>query len=385
MMNFKNIGKCILCISLLTIVPIQEADAQAGRVARSAIAKSSKLFGKKAAKKTAKEASEEIVEQGTKALSKEIVQRTVTKNAANSILNPATKVSKDLLEEVAATNIKKSLIRKAGKEISESALRSVSQEFSQQIGKAATRETQELFTRKLGTEASRELGERSAKKAMKDGAFDTQKSLGEKLKDIYHKLSIELLQKIQKSKLNKELLEIYAKGPIRLSEKEMAELLANPKYFRSYMKAKIGKKDVIEFLIRLKMDNPKQVKQILNHPELLSYIKKSIRGNKGAHEWLMVKNIEDFLFNPKWGKNGDLLAIALCKLTQKTDNVIFKAGGKHGGLNSTRFHNGLSKVIDKSTSIEELFVNIRRYAKKNLTTDGYNEFLKIFESIFEAA
>ena len=142
---------------------------------------------------------------------------------------------------------------------------------------------------------------------------------------------------------------------------------------------------MIEFLIRLKLSNPQYVKQILNNPSLLEYIKKSIRGNKGVHEWLMVKNIEDFLLNPKWGPNGDFLALSLCRLTQKTDNVLFKVGGKHGSTNSTKFHNGLSKVIEQSSSIEELFVNVRRYAKQNLTSDAYNEFLNIFESVFEAA
>lgn len=133
------------------------------------------------------------------------------------------------------------------------------------------------------------------------------------------------------------------------------------------------------------MSNPQHVKQILDNPELLSYVKKSIRANKGVHEWLMVKNVEDFLLNPKWGSEGDFLAVALPKLTQKTDNVLFKIGGKHGSENSARFHNGLSKVIEQSSSIEELFVNIRRYAKKNLTPDAYNEFLKILEQTLEAA
>jgi hypothetical protein len=99
----------------------------------------------------------------------------------------------------------------------------------------------------------------------------------------------------------------------------------------------------------------------------------------------MVKNIEDFLLNPKWGPNGDFLALSLCRLTQKTDNVLFKVGGKHGSTNSTKFHNGLSKVIEQSSSIEELFVNVRRYAKKNLTPEAYDEFLKIFEQTLASA
>jgi hypothetical protein len=111
---------------------------------------------------------------------------------------------------------------------------------------------------------------------------------------------------------------------------------------------------------------------------------KALRGKGYMHEWLMVKNFEDFLLNPKWGEQGDILAMVLPILVQKTDNIIFKVGGKHGGANSTRFHKGLAQVIDKSTSIEELFVNIRRYAKQNLDAASYNEFLQILESIFKA-
>ena len=377
MMSFKYIYRCALCILLFTVVPTTEVNAQATQVVKAV----SKWFGKKAAK----EGAEEVVEQGVKAISKDMAQKAITKNAANAIYKPSATFARKNLQEYAATNIGKTFTTKLGKELGEGALKTMSKEFAQQIGKSTSIEAQEIFIKKLGTESTQGAYELSAKKSMQKSAFDTKKSWSEKLKDKYHKLRISLLQKIHKSKIYKELLEIYAKGPINLTQKELTDLLAHPEYFRSILKAKMEKKvNVVEFLIRLKMSNPQYVKQILDNPNLLSYIKKSIRGNKGAHEWLMVKNIEDFLLNPKWGKEGDFLAIALQRLTQSTDNVLFKIGGKHGSENSTKFHNGLSKVIDESSSIEELFVNIRRYAKKNLTPEAYNEFLKILEQTLEA-
>ena len=377
-MSFKYIYRCALCVLLLVATPTNEVNAQATQVIKSV----SKWFGKKAAK----EGTEEVVEQGVKAISKDMAQKAITKNAANSIYKSSATIARKNLQEYSATNIGKTFTIKLGKDLSEGALKTMSKEFAQQIGKSSSKEAQELFIKQLGSEGSQEIYELSTKQTIHKKAFDTQKSWSEKLKDKYHKLRLTLLQRIHKSKIYKELLDIYAKGPINLTEKEMTELLAHPEYFRAYLKAKIGKKgNVIEFLIRLKLSNPQYVKQILNNPSLLEYIKKSIRGNKGVHEWLMVKNIEDFLLNPKWGSNGNFLALSLCRLTQKTDNVLFKVGGKHGSTNSTKFHNGLSKVIEQSSSIEELFVNIRRYAKQNLTPDAYNEFLNIFESVFEAA
>ena len=377
-MSFKYIYRCALCVLLLAATPTNEVNAQATQVVKTV----SKWFGKKAAK----EGAEEVVEQGVKAVSKDMAQKAITKNAANAIYKPSATFARKNLQEYAATNIGKTFTTKLGKELGEGALKTMSKEFAQQIGRSTSKEAQELFIKRVGTEGTQEAYELSAKKSMQESAFDTKKSWSEKLKDKYHQLRLSLLQKIYKSKIYKELLEIYAKGPINLTQKELTDLLAHPKKnFRYILKAKMGKKvNVVEFLIRLKMSNPQYVKQILDNPNLLSYIKKSIRGNKGAHEWLMVKNIEDFLLNPKWGKEGDFLAIALQRLTQSTDNVLFKIGGKHGSENSTKFHNGLSKVIDESSSIEELFVNIRRYAKKNLTTEAYNEFLKILEQTLEA-
>lgn len=395
MMNFRNICKILICTVLLTIAPTREADAQAGRVVKSAVTKSysavSRWFGKKAAK----EAGEEALEQGTKAVSKEVAQRAMAKYAANALYNPTIKISREALQEVSARNIKKTLITRAGREMSESALRSAGKEFSQTIGRSASVESHEYFVKRLGTDASQEWSERSAKKLMQNKAFDSSKSWSERLKDYYHKLVLKIQQKIKKSKIYKELLAIYEKGAIHLTEKEFAELLANPQYLRAYMKAKMGKKDVIEFLIRLKMSNPEYVRQILKNPELLAYIKKSIRQTSaaarggGAHEWLMVKNLTSFLLDPKWGKDGDLLAMMLCRLTQKTDNVIFTTGGKHigkgGGMNSGKFHEGLAEVIEKSQSTDDLIVNVRRYAKQNLTPEAFEEFQKIMDFVLAAA
>ena len=388
MRTFNNIARYILCALILTSTI--NTNAQTGRVLKTVASETTAAVGKWFGKKAAKEASEEAIEQGAKALSKEIVQRTIVKNATKSLLDPAQKVATEAIQEVSTANIKKTLASKVGKEISEGALKTISKEFAQQIGKTTSHQTQELFIKRLGAEGSQEVCELSAKKSMQRSAFDAKKSWAEKLKDKYHQQRISLLQKVYKSKINKELLEMYAKGPIELTEKELNELLVHPEYFRSFVR-KTGSKSKsvqtkIEFFVRLKQSShPEYVDKILSNPTIKKKMEDALRGQGYQHEWLMVKNFKDFLLNPKWGKEGDFLAAALPKLTQKTDNVIFKVGGKHGSENSTRFHLGLAKVIENSQSVEELFVNIRRYAKQNLTTDAYNEFLNILEQVFEAA
>lgn len=388
-MNFKLLSKYLFCTLIFTTVSIVNADAQVGRAVKSFMNETSTIVGKLFGKKATKEATEEVIEQGTKVMSKEIARRTIAQNVDKAIFSPYTTINANILKEVSEGNIKKSLTLKVSKEVSEIALKTASKEFAEHLGKTTTKEAQEYFVKRLGTEGSQEIHELSVRESMQRNAFETRKSWDEKLKDKYHQLRLELSQTIHKSKAYKELLDIYTRGPIYLSEKEMAELLANPKYIRSILKAKVGsKKKVVEFLIRLKMSNPEYVKQILDNKELWRHIKESIR-NGGEHEWLMVKNLKSFLFDPKWGDDGDLLALSLTKLTQATNRVNFKIGGGHGTSgrpNSTEaiaFHDGLSEIIDNSASIEELYINIRRYAKKHLKKEDYNEFLRVLQLLFE--
>lgn len=373
------------------MAPTINVDAQIGRAVKSIMDETSTMVGKWFGKKTAKEVTEETIEQGAKAISKEIAQRTIIRNVDNAIFTPYTTINRNILEEVSAANIKRTLTLKVSKEVSEVALRTVSKEFADHIGKTTTKEAQEYFVKRLGTEGSQEMRELSVKESMQRNAFETKKSWDEKLKDKYHQLRLKLSQTIHKSKAYKELLDIYAKGPICLSEKEMVNLLANPKdNIRSLLKVKVGKKkNVVEFLIRLKMCKPEYVKQILDNKYLWKDIKDRIRGGKGEHEWLMVKNLKSFLFDPKWGDDGDLLALSLTKLSQATNRVNFKIGGGHGtsgrhnSSEANAFHDGLSEVIDNSASIEELYINIRRYAKKHLNKEDYNEFLRVLQLLFE--
>lgn len=76
------------------------------------------------------------------------------------------------------------------------------------------------------------------------------------------------------------------------------------------------------------------------------------------------------------------MSLALTKLVQKTENVVFKTGGGHvsaGRANSSAsvaFHNGLSEVISKCSSKEEVFVAVKRYAKDNLSENPTKILLK---------
>ena len=200
---------------------------------------------------------------------------------------------------------------------------------------------------------------------------------------------------LPKTLIYKKLQQIKAKGPIKLKRKEIDYLMQNADKanLKSIIKVYTGSENgFLEFFIRLSDGDKKQVAQILEQPNIRKYINSAIRSAKGEggyHEWLMTKNFKSFLLDEKWGKDGHFLAIALTELTQKTSNVNFKIGGGHpssGRPNSSisaKFHNGLAEVIDQCNTKEELFVNIRAYAKKTLTEDAYRDFNAIFKSVLQ--
>ena len=215
------------------------------------------------------------------------------------------------------------------------------------------------------------------------------KSTVEKGKQKFKSLLLERL--IKRTKLYKNLKAIMAKGAITLSEKELKELLDNPKYIRAYIKTYAGDhKNFQEFFIRLAMGNKKQVKEILENPYIRKYIDRSIRqsGAGGVHEWLMTKNFKSFLTDNKWGDDGPFLALALTKLVQSTERVIFRNGGRHpssiasNSSESAMFHQRLAKVIDSCSSKEELLIRVREFAKRELAPQAYEEFNEIFKTVF---
>ena len=215
------------------------------------------------------------------------------------------------------------------------------------------------------------------------------KSTVEKGKQKFKSLFLEQL--IKRTQLYKTLKVIMAKGAISLSDKDLHTLLENPKYLRAYIKTYTGDhKNFQEFFIRLSMGNKNQVKAILDNSEIRKFVDRSIRqsGDGGVHEWLMTKNFKSFLTDSKWGEDGPFLALALTKLVQSTERVIFKNGGRHpsaiasNSSESAKFHIKLAKVIDSCSSKEELLIKVREFAKKELTPESYREFNEIFKQVF---
>ena len=202
---------------------------------------------------------------------------------------------------------------------------------------------------------------------------------------------------LPKTLIYKRLQQIKAKGPLKLKKKDFDYLMQNADKanLKSIIRAYTGSENnFLEFFIRLADGDKKQVIQILEQPKIKTYINSAIRSAKGEggyHEWLMTKNFRSFLLDDKWGEDGYFLAIALTELTQKTRNVNFKVGGGHpssGRANSSvsaRFHNGLAEVIDKCNTKEELFVNVRAYAKEVLTEEAYKDFNEIFKNVLQTA
>lgn len=166
MMNFRNIIRCILCISLFITVPTPNANAQVGQAVKSVSKTVGKWFGEKAAK----EGAEEVIEQSAKTISKEMAQKVIVKNSAASIVHPASKFSRNALTDFTSANIKRTMMSKIGSEISESALKATSKEFAQQIGKSSSKEAQELFVKRLGSESSQRSFIFTTKKSLKEAS-----------------------------------------------------------------------------------------------------------------------------------------------------------------------------------------------------------------------
>lgn len=345
--------KCML-IALMGLCSLSSSSQT-----KTAVKGIAKNFLKREVKDAAKEFNEAAVKKafayGEKEIGKNYLENAVTKQTIRNIAR-----------------------RKVFKEIEEKKLKSVLQysllKSSKQLQPTKTSAAKMLAHNEANKLAYADRIKNLRKASVKDYAKSTKQKFESKY----------LSSKIKKTVIYKDLEAIIAKGPLTLSEKEFKQLLENPAYLRMYIKT-YGGGNFQEFFIRLSMGNKEQVRQILQNPEILTKVNRMIRNGGGKHEWLMTKNFEDFLLNPKWGNDGPFLAMAQTRLVQKTERVIFKYGGKHGSTNSTAFHNGLAKVIQECNSKEELLVKVRAYAKDNLRQDSYKEFNEIFKSVFISA
>lgn len=325
--------------------------------------------------RTAKEAALDIAKRQTyKELLREGIERTGRKFTGEA-----------LGRQVAKRAIREELLKKMEKEGVESFLEYGSKKALMTLERTGS---SAIKKRMLADEA-----ENATKKSAYHLAIEKNSRLEYKFINIPTKVKETYLNsRIKKCLLYKKLLEIWSKGPIKLSDKELAYLLENPKALRNYIEIYTGdKKNFQEFFIRLAMNgNSQQVKMLIANSEIKKFINKSIRKG-GVHEWLLTSNFEDFLTNPKWGKDGPFLALSLTELVQKTENIIFKTGGGHPSssrLNSAAsvaFHNGLAEVINKCKTKEEVFVAVKKYAKENLDAEAYKEFTEIFSDVFKKA
>ena len=326
-----------------------------------------KIASKLSSKTIKKEALHSATKRSEKELLKEGIERTGRKYTGQA-----------LGEQVVKKSLRKSIMEKMEKEGIESFFgysKFVSDNTIKRIGKSKINVFNEAKRSSLSnyTNAVRNsAGESVARNAAKKSSFKSKY----------------LAEKIAKSLLQKELNTIKAKGAIELTEKELDYLLKNPKALRTYIKQKGGgSSNFKEFFIRLSMTKKGQtnIKTMMANPDIRRYVDRSIRNGGGKHEWLMAKNFTDFLTNPKWGEDGQYLALAMTRLVQNTEKVVFKYGGKHGSTYSGKFHNGLAKVIDNCSSKEELFIEVKKYAKQNLSKESYADFAKVFSNIFAPA
>ena len=118
-------------------------------------------------------------------------------------------------------------------------------------------------------------------KATKHYADLGYNSMREALNKMSNKLTIIIYKRsmssaITKTTTYKELMEIEQKGVIKLSKKELDDLLANPSdYFRGYIKAYTGDSKLFqEFFIRLANGDKDQLKTILSDPKIKEMVEK---------------------------------------------------------------------------------------------------------------
>ena len=191
--------------------------------------------------------------------------------------------------------------------------------------------------------------------------------------------------------IGQKLQRIEKKEPIILSKKDLNVLANSPDSevkgtLRGVIESYTGSsKNFQEFFIRLAKGDPNQVKALLSNNHIKDYVNSAIRRSNGGgnHEWLMCKNFEDFLTNPKWGENGNFLVLSMTELVQKTGNVTFKVGGAHGATNSKIFHDKLAEIIANSRTAHEVLGNINIYARGVLTKESYNEFRVILKDMLQ--
>lgn len=174
--------------------------------------------------------------------------------------------------------------------------------------------------------------------------------------------------------INKQAKYLQSLSKIRLTDSQMHEVKVDLiKAIKNYTN-KPSASGFEEFFARI---SPERAKQLLNDDKVRKQVAYLIRAPGGQHEWLMVKNFEDFLTNPKWKNDKYKLIASMKRLTNATADVMFKKGGGHGGMNSTAWHNRLKAEIDKSMNYEDVMRHINAYAKRTLTIESYEKFIQM--------
>ena len=322
---------------------------------------------KEGAEFAAKQAVKEATQAAAKKVTKEAVEAAANKTAKEQVERYSILFIKESGEELVEKSTRV-LIKEGAEAVFEGTVKKTTKSIGEIYGNVFVK-TPTRFVGETASAGAKNVAEATMKKGFKS------RYLGQKLKETV---------------IQKELNDMMAKGPIELSPKELKYLRNNMDYanLKKFIAKYTGDKgNFMEFFVRLSQNNPKLVKELLENPTIRKKINSAIRNSSGGgvHEWLMTKNFEDFLLNPKWGEDGPFLSISLVKFVQKTSSVVYKKGGDHfsGTLFSKSFHDGLSKVIERSSSKEELFLNIKRYAKETLTKESYDDFIRIFTDVFK--
>lgn len=175
---------------------------------------------------------------------------------------------------------------------------------------------------------------------------------------------------------------------IQLTISEMSLINQNPRTLREIIPLYTGGKDLrngyLEFFSRLPKD---QAIKLWDNNAVRDIIKNyGIRAG-GVHEWLMCEHFISFLTDSKWGSDGDFLANLLPKLTQSTESVIMKNGWGHLDelFGNGPIHRGIEKIIQESSSAEEVIDKLDSFIKNNFTRETYDTFRETLESSLVSA
>ena len=176
---------------------------------------------------------------------------------------------------------------------------------------------------------------------------------------------------------------------IILNETEIQSLIQSPKTIRSVIKKYTGNHNYFEeFFIRLALGSKEQVTELFNIPYICKFVDRCIRlSDNTSNQELMGQTFCDFLTNPKYGSNGQILALFQIQLTRKlakatitNENIKSKSIAQISS-DLDRLNDYIARELSSGSDKEEILSKAKSIAIKYLSSSEYDEFDQMWQSL----